>query len=88
MSFVIPSSPEDRKSIHDALKEVTNHMSIIDGARDAIKEIKSMLKDDYDVPKRTAGRLAKTMHAQDFKDKEADFEDFTTEFEMLVKGVK
>lgn len=88
MQFVIPSNPADRKTINDALKEIGNHLTIKSAADDAIKDIADVLKEDYDMPRRTANRLAKTMYKQDFQDKEADFEEFTSEYEILIKGVK
>lgn len=88
MSFVIPSNPADRKIINGALKEIGNHLTIKSAADDAIKDIAEMLREDYDMPRRIANRLAKTMYKQDFADKAADFEEFEAEFEMLVKGVK
>jgi len=88
MQFVIPSNQNDRKRINDALKEICGHLTIKSAADDSIKDIADMLKEDYDMPRRTCNRLARTMHAQDFADKLADFEDFEAEFDVLIKGIK
>ena len=88
MSFDIPSNPKDRKIINDALKEIGNHLTIKSAADDAIKDIREMLKEDYEMEARVANRLAKTMYKQDFKDKADDFEEFESEYEMLIVGVK
>lgn len=88
MSFTIPSNPKDRKIINDALKEIGNHLTIKSAASDAIKDIAVHMKEDYDMPLRTVNRLAKVMYEQNFQDKAADFEEFETEFEILIKGVK
>lgn len=84
--FVIPSSPEDRKRIQAAIKEMDDHLTIIDGAKDAIKDIREFLKDEFEMPPAVSNRLANTLHKQDFKDQEAKFEDFATAYEILVKG--
>ena len=88
MSFVIPSNNKDRQIINDCLKEIGNHLTIKSAADDAIKDIRDRLGEDYEMSARTANRLAKTMYKQDFQDKADDFEEFHSEFEMLVKGVK
>jgi len=88
MQFVIPSNQNDRKSINDALREIGDHLTIKSTATDSIKDIADMLKEDYDMPRRTVNRLARVMYEQNFNDKADDFAEFEAEFEMLIKGVK
>lgn len=84
--FVIPSSPDDRKRINAALKEIDEHLVIIDAAKDAIKDIKDFLKEEFEMPPAVANRLANTMHKGDFVEQETAFEEYTSQYEILVKG--
>jgi len=88
MSFVIPSTPEDRKSINSAFKEIGDQLTIISAAQDIIKDIGAHLKEEFDMPVRTCNKLSRTMYRQDFKDQALAFEEFESEFEILVKGIK
>lgn len=59
--FVIPSNPADRKKIENAIKEIVNHMVMIQSQKDSIKDVMAMLKDDYALPRKDANKMAKTL---------------------------
>lgn len=78
MSVIIPSSPEDRKNIANAIKEISNAMTRAEAERDHIKEILNDLEEKYEMPKKEMRKVARIYHKQninEIKDEMSDIED-------------
>ena len=71
------------KSIHDALSEISNEMTIIDSHKDAIKDVIDALYDNFKIPKKVLRRMAKTHHKQSFQEEVTE----DNEFEALYIGM-
>jgi hypothetical protein len=71
------------KSIHDALSEISNEMSVIDSHKDAIKDVIDALYDNFKIPKKVLRRMAKTYHKQSFQEEVTE----DNEFEALYNGM-
>jgi hypothetical protein len=80
-TFIMPSSPADRKIIMDAMVEISASMTRMEGEKEYIKEAISELTDKFSIPKKLLNRFAKTYHKQNYTDElGAD-----SEFETLVQ---
>ena len=71
------------KSIHDALSEISNEMTIIDSHKEAIKDVVDALYDNFKIPKKVLRRMAKTHHKQSFHEEVTE----DNEFEALYIGM-
>jgi regulator of replication initiation timing len=80
----IPSSPADRKAIYDALKEISNSMTRIEGERDYIKEAINNTCENYNLNRKTFRRMAKVYHKQNFNREKEEHEEFETMYETIT----
>jgi hypothetical protein len=69
---VLPSSPEDRKKIREALQEMSNSFLRIDAEKDLIKEAINMVSEKYGLPKKFVRKLAVTFHKDTLNDQVQD----------------
>lgn len=83
-TFVMPSSPADRKIIMDAMAEISASMTRTEGEKDFVKEAISELYDKFKIPKKLLNRFAKTYHKQTYSDELGSNSDFETMVETLV----
>jgi predicted DNA-binding transcriptional regulator YafY len=79
----IPSSPEDRKAIRNALEEISKCLSNIDTERVQIREILTALEDKYKIPAKAFRKVSQLYHKQNV----VDFETETSEIKEIYKVV-
>lgn len=82
--MIIPSSPADRKAIYDALKEISNSMTRIEGEREYIKEAINNTCDNFNLNKKTFRRMAKVYHKQNFNKEKEEHEEFEAMYETIT----
>lgn len=80
----IPSSPADRKAIYDALREISNSMTRIEGERDLIKEAINNTCENYNLSKKTFRKMAKVYHKQNFNQEKEEHEEFESMYEVIT----
>jgi hypothetical protein len=80
----IPSSPADRKAIYDALKEISNSMTRMEGERDLIRETIKITCDNYNLNKKTFRKMAKVYHKQNFNQEKEEHEEFESMYEVIT----
>ena len=85
MSVVVPSSPEDKKKIRQALQEISDSMTRMEAERDLIKDILQTVEDNYKIKKKYTRRLAKVFHKQNFNQVQQDQQDLETLYESVTK---
>lgn len=85
MSVVVPSSPEDKKKIRQALQEISDSMTRMEAERDLIKDILQTVEDNYKIKKKYTRRLAKVYHKQNFNQVQQDQQDLETLYESVTK---
>lgn len=83
MDVVIPSNPADRKRIKDALHEIVGCYQFIDDKKSYIKDVLDTLKENYDIPKKIATKMARTMHKHNYQDVSNE----STTFELLYETI-
>ncbi len=81
--FLMPKDPKDILAIQNAVKEASNSLLRTEAERDLIKEIKSDLKEKFQMPPKYFSRLVKTYHAQNFSEQLAQDEEFSILYESL-----
>jgi len=84
-SVVIPSSPDDRKKIQNALQEISSSMTRIEAEQDLIKETVKDICKNYALPNRAFRKLAKVFHKQSFNEEAASYEEFEALYETFGK---
>lgn len=83
--FTLPSSPNDRKKIRDAIYEISGTMQEIKDKRSYITDAKKMLKEEFGLPPKIASKMAKTVFEHNFKDVLAESETFEVVYENLFE---
>lgn len=84
MSVEIPSSPNDRKKIKDAVVEIAKIMQRVSDDNSAKRDILKSIKDEYKIPPKHVQRLAKILLKNNFQDTKAEFEDFEALYDILM----
>lgn len=85
MSVIVPSSPEDKKKIRQALQEISDSLTRMEAERDLIKDILQTVEDKYKIKKKYTRRLAKVFHKQNFNQVQQDQQDLETLYESVTK---
>lgn len=79
------SSPEDRKKIFAAIREISNSMTRIEAERDLMKDIVKEVSDTYQVSRKIVNKMAKVYHKQALNQEVADHEEFVEMYESVTK---
>lgn len=86
-NVILPSSPEDRKKIMNAVQEISNSLSRIESERDLIKEILSDVEDKFELPKKYTRKVAKIYHKQNISQIQQEQEDLVSIYETVTKPI-
>lgn len=81
---IIPSNPEDRKKVLNALKEISNSLTRMDSERDLIKEILINLEDEFELPKKYMRKVANIYHRQNLSEEKSAFQEVEDIYESIV----
>jgi len=83
-NVIVPSSPEDRKKIRNALQEISNSLTRIEAERDMIKDILQNVEDNFELPKKYTRKIAKIYHKQNFTEVKEEASDLETLYETVT----
>lgn len=83
-AIVIPSSPEDKKKISDAIKEMSNSFTMSDAQRDHRKSIVDAIHEATGFDKKTFRRMAKDYHKNQFKKTISENETYALAYETIM----
>lgn len=83
-NVIIPSTSEDRKSIRDAIHEVSNSLARIEGEREHINDVLTRLEEEYELPKKYARQIAKMYHKDTASEVKAEFSDIEALYENII----
>lgn len=83
---VMISNPADIKQIKDALKEISNQLTMQEAIRDQIKSIKAKLLEDQadKLTSKQLNKLARTYHKENFEESIAENEEFAYLYETIL----
>jgi archaellum component FlaC len=85
-NVTLPSSPEDRKKIMNAIQEISNSLTRIEAERDLIKEILVDVQDNFNLPKKYTRKVAKIYHKQNFSEVQQEQEELEAIYETVTKS--
>lgn len=83
-NIIVPSSPEDRKAIKNALQEISSSFTRMEAERDLIKDILQTVQDNQNIPKKYVRKLAKIYHKQNFSEVQQEQDDVETLYETVT----
>ena len=79
------NNEEDRKKLYSAIKDMSDSMTRVEAERDLQTEIIKEMSDEFQIPKKTIRKIAKTFHKQNLSQEVADHEDFVDLYETVTK---
>lgn len=85
-NVIIPSDPQTKQTLLNALKEMSNSMTRIDSEKDLMKEIVEEVSDKTEVPKKYINKLARIYHKQNISEVKAENDDLETLYEAVTTG--
>jgi uncharacterized membrane protein YgaE (UPF0421/DUF939 family) len=85
MSIIIPSSPEDRKLVLNALKEISNSYTRSEAEKDFVKETINELADNVEIEKKHIRQLAQIYHRQNLSEVRDRVDTIEALYEAIVK---
>ena len=83
-NVIVPSSPEDRKKIKDALIEISASLTRMEAERDLIKDILVEVEDKFELPKKYTRKLARIYHKQNYAEIRQEQDDVATLYETVT----
>jgi hypothetical protein len=85
--MTLPTTPEDKLKLLNALKEISSSMTRMEAERDLIKTVKSDICDDLQLNKKVLSKLARTYHKGNYSEEVELHKDFETLYETVTKKV-
>lgn len=86
MNISIPSSPEDRKLVLAALKEISNSYTRVEAEKDFVKEAVNELAEKVDIEKKHIRQLANIFHKQNLSEVRDQVDTIEALYEAIVEG--
>ena len=84
-NVIIPSSPEDRKKVLNALQEFSNSLTRIEAEQSLQKEILARLEDEFELPKKYMRKVARVYHKQNLNEFKAEATEVEDIYESIVQ---
>lgn len=84
-TIIIPSSPTDRTTIKDAMKEMSNAMVRIESEKEFLKEAIEDLNEKVGIDKKHLRKLANIYHKQTLAQVTGEAEDLEALYESCLK---
>lgn len=78
-------SPEQKKELQDAVREISASMTRTEAERDLIREIVKDQSAKHSIPKKIISKIAKTYHKQNLTQEIADHEEFVELYDSVTK---
>lgn len=85
-SFVLPQNDKDRKTIIDAMNEISNSMTRMEGEKAYIAETLKDLSTKFNIPRKHLNKFARAHHKSNYNQAVSDQEDFEELVQVLVPG--
>jgi hypothetical protein len=83
--MTLPTSPEDKLKLLDALKDISTSMTRMEAERDLLKNIKKEVCDDLQLNRKVLNKLARTYHKGNFSEEVEMHKDFESLYETVTK---
>ena len=79
------SSPEDRKRLLSAIKDIDNSMTRVAAERDFQKDAINAVADELDLEKKYVRKLASIYHKQNLTEVQQETEEVAELYEMIMR---
>lgn len=86
--YQVPSNPEDRRAIKNALVEASNSLLREEAEKELRKETAKQIKEKYGMPPSMFNRLAKAYFKDDIEEKAGEVESLTDNYSLLFGSEK
>lgn len=83
-NFVLPTSPTDLQSIRDAIYEIEGAETFIADKKEYIKDVHSMLKEKYQMPKSLVTEMVKAHRDDKYEEIVAKNSEFEVSYEKIM----
>jgi hypothetical protein len=77
-------TPEDKKKLENALKDMSASMARMEAERDLQKNVKKDICEELDLNKKVFSKLAKVYHKQNYADEVATHDEFEELYENIA----
>jgi hypothetical protein len=77
-------TPEDKKKLENALKDMSASMARMEAERDLQKNVKKDICEELDLNKKVFSKLAKVYHKQNYADEVATHDEFEELYENIT----
>jgi len=78
-------TPQDKKKLESALKDMSTSLTRVEAERDLQKNLIKDICEELDLNKRVFRKLAKVYHKQNFADEVATHQEFESLYETVTK---
>jgi TRAP-type mannitol/chloroaromatic compound transport system substrate-binding protein len=78
-------SPEQKKELQNAVREISASMTRTEAERDLIREIVKDQSQKHSIPKKIINKIAKTYHKQNLTQEIADHDEFVELYDSVTK---
>lgn len=85
LDVVLPSNPDDRRKIRDAIYEISGVMQQIKDKRSFINDVKKDLKEKYGLPPKITTKMAKIVNEHNYQDVMAEVSALEVAYESLFE---
>jgi hypothetical protein len=79
------ATPEDKKKIFEAVREISNSLLRVEAERDLIKDIVKDISDTFQIPRKTVKKIAVTYHKQNLTQVEQEHDEFVELYDKVTK---
>jgi hypothetical protein len=83
-NVIIPSNPEERRKVVNALNEMSASFTRMDAERDLQKDILATLEEDFELPKKYMRKVARIYHKQNLLEERSNFQEVEDIYEGLM----
>jgi hypothetical protein len=80
-------SPENKKKLEGALKDMSASMARVEAERDLQKNVKKDICEELDLNKKVFSKLAKVYHKQNYADEVATHDEFEELYENITTKI-
>lgn len=79
------ATPEDKKKIFEAVREISNSLIRVEAERDLMKDIVKEISDTFQIPRKTVKKIAVTYHKQNLTQVEQEHDEFVELYDKVTK---
>ena len=83
-NVIIPSDPKSKQTLLNALKEMSDSMTRVEGEKNLQKEIIEDVSDSVEVPKKYIRKMANIYHKQNLTEVRTEMDDVEALYEAVT----